>query len=141
MSDPKIPEFQLWQEAARWLYYATDDIGVIEAVLKQPAPSLLGAAMHCQQAAEKMAKAVLIAFGNRPPRIHDLGRLARLVQSVRSDIGAELWAMAEITTWYAAARYPDVAFDTLPTLEEIHSVLAKLRALHERILALAPKAR
>jgi len=141
MNGPTHPDPHRWEEVARWLYHASDDLGVVDAILTQSSPSLFGAALHCQQAAEKMSKAVLIAFGIRPPRIHDVDRLGELVEGVHPEIGAEIQKLSALTAWYAAARYPDVAPDALPSLEDIRAALAKLRALHQRINSLAPQAR
>jgi HEPN domain-containing protein len=139
MNGPTHLDPHRWEEVVRWLFHANDDLGVVDAILMQSSPSLFGAALHCQQAAEEMAKAVLIAFGVRPPRIHDVDRLGDLVGAVHFEIGAEIQKLSQLTTWYAAARYPDVAADSLPSLVDIRAALVKLRVLHQRIQSLAPQ--
>jgi HEPN domain-containing protein len=46
-------------EVAAWLAVVEDDMRQVTNNLYGPAPSLSGAAYHCQQAAEKLVKAVL----------------------------------------------------------------------------------
>ena len=138
MSAPTVPNPRRWEEVARWLIRAADDLGIVDTLLTQSSPSLFGASLHCQQAAEKMAKATLIAFGVRPPRTHDLDQLGDLVLVVHPEIGSEVCGLAQLTTWYVASRYPDVATDSLPSIEDVLWALTKLRALHRRIESLVP---
>jgi hypothetical protein len=122
MSAQPGPDPKQWAEAVRWL-----------------ARALLPAASHCQQAAEKMAKAVLIASHVAPPRVHDLEKLALLVSARHADIGKALLELAEITIWFVASRYPDT-FEIAPTIQDVSSVLVKLKGLRQRIDLLAPMA-
>jgi HEPN domain-containing protein len=63
------------------------------------------AAFLAQQAAEKVLKALLIKKTETFPKIHDLTRLAKLLNAPK-DI---LELCASITPAYAATRYPDVS--------------------------------
>lgn len=123
-----------------WLERARDDLGIVEVLLAQPSPSLYGISLHCQQAAEKLAKATLIAFRMRPPRIHDIGELAALVATVHPGVGRELESLNPLTAWYVSSRYPEIAADSLPNLNDVRLALVKLRQLCERVAALAPEA-
>ena len=64
------------------------------------------AAFHCQQAAEKALKALLVAYRIKPPKTHSLERLLVLLRD-RVDVA---WAYEEdlpALTYYAVeARYP-----------------------------------
>jgi HEPN domain-containing protein len=135
MSAQPGPDPKQWAEVVRWLARADDDLRVVEVLISQADPPLLPAASHCQQAAEKMAKAVLIAFHVAPPRVHDLEKLALLVAARHADIGKAL----KITIWFVASRYPDT-FEIAPTIQDVSSVLVKLKGLRQRIDLLAPKA-
>jgi HEPN domain-containing protein len=139
MNDPGRRDLHRWQAVKPWLDRALDDLDMVDAAMGLASPSVYGVSLHCQQAAEKMAKAVLIAFGTKPPRTHDLVRLSRLVETVDAEIGAEIGALAQLTTWYAVARYPDAA-DALPSSQDIGTAVASLRALPRLVLALAPEA-
>jgi HEPN domain-containing protein len=138
MNDPRPPSPIQWVEAARWLERARDDLGIAEVLLAQSSPWLWGASLHCQQAAEKLAKATLIAYGTKPPHIHDVGELSELVMAVHADIGRAIGNLSQLTTWYISSRYPDIAGESLPSVDDIRSALASLRGLCGRIAGLAP---
>jgi HEPN domain-containing protein len=138
MSGQIRPDAAQWAEAARWIARADDDLRVVDVLIAQPDPPLLPAALHCQQAAEKIAKAVLIAANIAPPRIHDIDKLAGLVTAVDVGIGSTLSELGELTIWFAAARYPDT-FEIALSEHDIGSALSKLQALRERVNSLAPK--
>jgi len=60
----------------------------------------------CQQALEKILKAILVEKGIRPPKVHDLMRLARLAKlKIDKEQAEELRAM---TRHYFTVRYPDL---------------------------------
>src|SRR5215216_4286063 len=98
------------------------------------------AAFHCHQAAEKMAKAVLIASNVAPPRIHDIARLGRLVAEQHAEIGAAITHLGRLSTWYVSARYPEDPFDLAPSEQDIRKALTELQLVRQRINSLAPKA-
>jgi HEPN domain-containing protein len=139
MSVPTNLNPRRWEEVARWLFRADDDLGLVDTILARSPPSLFGASLHCPQAAEKMAKAVLIAFGIRPPRIHDLDELGDLIRAVHLEIGDEVRGLAQLTTWYVASRYPDVAAESLPSPEDIRFALKKLHGLRRRVQSIVPR--
>jgi HEPN domain-containing protein len=55
-------------EAAGWLVIAREDVRVAQACLMLDPPALGVAAYHCQQAAEKLAKGLLVAPQYRSER-------------------------------------------------------------------------
>jgi HEPN domain-containing protein len=67
MNAPEDADAQ-WKEAARWLARADEDAVVAELALTRDPPLVNPAAFHCQQAAEKMLKALLVAAGAAPLR-------------------------------------------------------------------------
>ncbi len=72
---------------------------------------------HCQQSAEKLLKAALVAQGVPPPKTHVLMMLAdQLVATLPTieRLGDEL---AILTPYAVAARYPDDDFD-MPGIED-----------------------
>jgi HEPN domain-containing protein len=139
MSVPSRPNDVQWTEAARWLERVGDDLDIVDTLLRQPSPLLLGAALHCQQAAEKLAKATLIAFGASPPRIHDVDELAERVALVHADIGRELQRLGRLTAWYISSRYPDIAVEAMPNSDDIRQAVASLRRIFLQVTALAPR--
>lgn len=58
-----------WAEAGRWLAKADEDIAVAELALDHAPPLVDPAAFHCQQAAEKILKALLVAAAATPSEV------------------------------------------------------------------------
>ena len=73
--------------------------------LHGPLPSLAGAAYHCQQAAEKLVKAVLVESRTPFPKTHDIGALAGLLPE-NHPLKAKLATLAKLTPYGVAYRYP-----------------------------------
>lgn len=103
------------EEAARWLAIAMEDIRVSRACLDLFEPALGAAAYHCQQAAEKLLKALLIVAGVRPPRTHDLAELGRSAEPF-FELGHDLIdRLVPLTEWSTTYRYPsDDPFSVVP---------------------------
>jgi hypothetical protein len=67
-NDPALSE-ERRREAGRWLTIAVADMSVVRLLLEAREPMLGIAAYHCQQAAEKVVKGMLViagAFGAGP---------------------------------------------------------------------------
>ncbi|HWL72976.1 MAG TPA: HEPN domain-containing protein [Burkholderiaceae bacterium] len=112
MSAKKELDPEQWPEAAEWLDRADDDLRAIEMLIMGPSPPLRSAALHCQQAAEKMAKASLVAFSNIPPKTHDLDRLGELVASHDTEIGELIRQLADLTIWYISVDIPTLKLNS-----------------------------
>lgn len=125
--------------ASEWLRYADDDLRIAEIPLINAPELPWGAAFHCQQALEKMAKAILVAMRTEPPKLPDIGVLGRLVEDRQPHLSRRITALAGLTSWYVAPRYPDAVIDSIPTQEEVSASLAQLRELRTEVAALAPK--
>jgi HEPN domain-containing protein len=70
MRPPEDPEVQ------DWLHKVAEDYRVAEALAALAEPLDDSICFHCQQAAEKLLKALLVARDLAPPRTHDLEELA-----------------------------------------------------------------
>jgi HEPN domain-containing protein len=68
-----------------WRILAERDMAVADHLANNmvPIPTEI-IAFHCQQAAEKYLKGVLVILGEEPPYIHDLDRLCKLAENYRS---------------------------------------------------------
>lgn len=129
-----------WEEARRWFARADEDLAVARLAL-DAAPQLLGAAaFHCQQAAEKLLKGLLIAARLTAPKTHDLARLAPGVAASFPAISVQALALRPLTSWYLIGRYPDVDAGE-PTRGDIESALEDLHQFRGRVRALDPYAR
>lgn len=133
--DPRI-----WAEVLRWLAYVDQDIRVVEILMAESLPNFGPAAFHCQQAVEKMAKALLVAHGADVPKIHDVDELSSLLSDVDVEASEAVKGLVGVSSWYTAVRYPNVEADYVPTADDVRRVLPPLRQLREYIDSLAPKA-
>ena len=73
---------------------------------------------HCQQAAEKLLKAVLAAKGVPPPRTHDLLLLLEMIIPVAPDAENIRDCLVILTPYSVAMRYPDDDGLNVPTLTD-----------------------
>ena len=97
---------------AAWLAVVDEDIRAIHACLVGSA--VKSAAYHCQQAAEKLVKAVLVSLGRHPPKQHNI---VALLDDVPSDhpLRSTLLPLERFTIFVAAFRYPSMdIFDNPP---------------------------
>ncbi|HYH37325.1 MAG TPA: HEPN domain-containing protein [Azospirillum sp.] len=124
-----------------WLKKVNDDLRAVRALPAVDDPVIAGATHHCQQAAEKLVKAVLVAAGRHPPKIHNI---LALVDSIPADhpLLPVLRPLERFTPYVALFRYPGAGdlFDDPPdepTAAEVASWLAEIesvRAEVERVL-------
>jgi HEPN domain-containing protein len=131
--------------AAEWLRTAEVDLdGVRRALLPLPAPNLELGAYHCQQAAEKLVKALLVALGLVYPRGgsagHDIGLAVRRIPDTHP-LREDAAALIALTPWATAFRYPAEDPATAaqpPAATELAVWLARLEALRDRVAAMVP---
>jgi HEPN domain len=90
---------------AGWLAVVDDDLRQVVNNLYGPMPSLIGAAYHCQQAAEKLVKAVLVEANTAFPKTHDIAALVGLLPSGHR-LKAKLHNLEKLTPYGVAYRYP-----------------------------------
>jgi len=76
------------------------------------------ACFACQQTAEKLFKAFLLAHDVVPPKIHELVRLIELCAEHEADVAALEQAARTLDQYYIATRYPDLAKGKRPHTEE-----------------------
>ena len=106
-------------EARKWLSYAEADLGVAEHLNKTYHPKPLEIiCFHCQQAAEKAVKSVIVLNGSQGgiPKKHDLFLLLNQIKNMVS-IEEKYYDYADILAPYGVAmRYPSELF-----LEDRHA--------------------
>ena len=130
----------VWAEVLRWLAYVDQDIRVVEIAMADPSPIFGPAAFHCQQAAEKMAKALLVARRADVPKIHDVEELSALLSEVDPEAGQVIKGLASVSSWYTAVRYPNVEAEFAPSSDDVRMILPRLKQVRDYINSLAPKA-
>jgi len=87
-----------------WLRYARSDLALAGAGVRAEV-LVESLCYHAQQAAEKSLKAVLVHYGQVPPRTHSLTTLADALSSTRR-IPPEIQDAAALTAYAVMARYP-----------------------------------
>jgi HEPN domain-containing protein len=98
----------------QWADQARYDLGTAQAMLA--AQRYLYVLFCCQQATEKMLKAVIARrTREHPPRVHHLVRLAEVARVEVDESQADL--LRELSTYYIQSRYP----------EEIPDLASKVR--------------
>lgn len=107
------------ESAKEWLSYAKADLGVADYLFQTYYPKPLEIiCFHCQQAAEKTVKAIIVLEGSQGglPKKHDLFILLNQIKNMVK-IEEKLYDYADILTPYGVAmRYPNELF-----LEERHA--------------------
>ena len=106
-------------DAKEWLSFAEADLGVAEHLNKTYHPKPLEIiCFHCQQAAEKAVKSIIVLNGSQGgiPKKHDLFLLLNQIKNMVS-IEEKYYDYADILAPYGVAmRYPNELF-----LEERHA--------------------
>ena len=111
-----------FEDTARWLRYAEEDLITAETFLSHPHVPPRQACWHAQQSAEKALKAVLI-FGQIDfPRTHDLNILRNLVPESWHLKTAHPDLSASLTRWAVEARYPGGHAEKPPTADASEAV-------------------
>jgi HEPN domain-containing protein len=102
-----------------WIDIASKDLVSAQKLATPPNPQWETALYHCQQAAEKATKALLILHGESPPKLHDIGLLIDKFGKFGNDLN-DLEVIAERLTDYATKyRYPSFQDDDDPLSQEI----------------------
>lgn len=106
-------------DAREWLSFAEADLGVAEHLNKTYHPKPLEIiCFHCQQAAEKAVKSIIVLNGSQGgiPKKHDLFLLLNQIKNMVS-IEEKFYDYADILAPYGVAmRYPNELF-----LEDRHA--------------------
>ena len=102
----KRPEPAVRALAAGWLAKARIDLLVCDSLLAQGADLWEAVAFHCQQAAEKALKALLVWHQVEFPKTHDIQRLLDLLSTVDAEVVGLVADAAELTPFGVEYRYP-----------------------------------
>ena len=137
MSDPDQAKTQ-WAEASLWLAKADDDIRVASLTLAADPPMLDPAAFHCQQAVEKIIKALLVAAAVTAPRSHDIEMLAGKAAPFYPALEQQMLSFARLTEWLTASRYPDLGGGLGEEIGDITDMLIEVKAFRQDVAEHAP---
>ena len=87
------------EQARLYLYKAAEDEALLYEVIDSPRVSDAAIGFHCQQAAEKLLKALLSHMGVRFRRTHDIKELMDLVQDGGMSIPPSLMELDLLTPY------------------------------------------
>jgi HEPN domain-containing protein len=137
MTGNQVDRARQWEETERWLSRVDQDLAAVMALLRE---SLVDpAALHCQQAAEKLAKAFIVAMGASPPKTHDIEELAEIATDYNLEFGAKLRDLGSLTRWYLPVLYPVGSGEAEPSFPDVQQAHARIRVLRHAIEAFAPQ--
>jgi len=115
MVDPKGALVRAWMAKAR------SDLGTARKVASGPDAYLDTAIYHCQQAAEKAIKALLVQHDLRFEKTHDLEVLIARALPVTPGLSKLLDQADRLTPYAVAYRYPGE--ELVPSTEEFAAAL------------------
>ena len=119
-----------------WLRTAENQIRAVRVCVD--AKLLAPAAYHCEQAAEKITKGLLIAAGAAFRVRYGLRQLANLALARYPELKASLERVRPLAPWAIAYRYPEARdlSQTVPEAAEIVQMLGIVEALAARLSSL-----
>lgn len=117
--------------ASRWLAVGTEDLRVARLCIDAAEPSPSAAAYHCQQAAEKLLKGLLVLADVPFTKTHDLERLGTLATPAYPEHAGLFAATYVFTAWAFEYRYPgpDPEMPDDPSEAELREAVAMIDRL------------
>jgi HEPN domain-containing protein len=109
----KLPETALREMVLQWLEKAAADFGAAEQLRAQSGRFREIIAFHCQQAAEKYLKALLVRHQIEFPKTHDIAKLLDRLATVNPSIAESLRDADALTPFGVEVRYPSEAPEVL----------------------------
>ncbi len=98
------------EQALLFLKKAAEDEALLDAVLTVETVADATFGFHCQQAAEKLLKALLSELCIRFQRTHDLQELMNLLEVAGHKLPEDLCRVDELTPFAVEFRYDDLTF-------------------------------
>jgi len=96
------------RELQQWIEIANSDLATAQYLAKNMWPvSYEIVCFHCQQAAEKYLKWVLVLHDIAPPKIHDLEELEKLCENIVPQFETLYEKCAVLTEYAVHSRYPN----------------------------------
>ena len=120
-----------WGEAINWFAMAELDIRTARLCSAESEELTGVAAYHCQQAAEKVLKGLLVASGVPYRKTHELDELVTAVLPYYPELAGMLDPLRPLSYWSWAFRYPTLdPFDAVPpTSIEIGGIVEHLEKI------------
>ncbi len=86
---------------------------------------------HCQQAAEKMLKAVLVSKGVNVPKVHDLLHLRQLLEAAGEQMPAEFSRLDLLDPYAVDERYGDTGASAYLNIRDTRRLVRSVRVWME----------
>ena len=128
------------EQALLLLRKAAQDEALLDAVLDSDRVSDEVVGFHCQQAAEKLLKALLSDLGVAFRKTHELGALMELLARSGEPLPGEFENLDVLTPFGAVYRYDDYDVEAPLDRRQARALLRSLRAWVEDRLRLRPPA-
>ncbi len=127
------------EKVSAWIRKAENDLLAVDNNLGAERVPFDVVCYHCQQAAEKYLKALLVSLGAQPPRTHDLLALLQesrtyLTTPPRDTVEK---ACAILNPYGVEVRYPDDQSD--PTAEDSSEARQAAEAVRQWVRGIAAK--
>ena len=119
-----------------WIIKADNDIKIIEHELELPESEWITDVIcfHCQQAAEKYMKVLLIYDNKDIPKTHNIEFLQSLLKENHPDLSA--LDVKDISLFGVDVRYPDNFYQ--PTIDEVKYYTSLVFRIKELVLKRIP---
>ena len=125
------------REVESWLHKTREDLRAAQVDLDAKPPILGDCLFHCQQACEKVIKALLCCVQTPFRRVHDLNELGAIAMQSFPELDAALDQIAHLSTYAVSTRYP--SDEPEPSLTETTETLTLAISFVELISDLLEK--
>jgi len=126
------------EQAQLFLNKAAEDESLLDAVLHLPGVSDAIIGFHCQQAAEKLLKAILSHHGIAFSRTHDLHELIETLEAAGHTLPAEAVTADELTPFAVQFRYDDLSPAYPVDRPALRELIRNLRKFAQAAMGLSP---
>lgn len=116
------------EQAGKFLRKAAEDEALLDAIIGVSTVSDEIFGFHCQQAAEKLLKAMLSAQGLRFQKTHDLQELMTLLENAGHTLPPDLTRVDELTPFAVQWRYDYFAPATPFDRKQARELIRRLRS-------------
>lgn len=115
------------EQALLFLRKAAQDAALLDAVMQSGTVGDEVYGFHCQQAGEKLFKALLSDLGVSFRKTHDLGSLMEMLEAAGQKIPSEFDGLDELTPFGALYRYEDFDLSAPVDRRTVRDQLTRLR--------------
>ncbi len=119
-----------------WLLKAKRDLDTAKRLAGEPEPYLDTAIYHCQQAAEKAIKGLLVFYDQRFEKTHDIEVLIQIAIRFNKEFSSLLDSGNILTPYVAAYRYPGDIIE--PSKEEFNEASDAANKIYIFVLKALP---